>query len=531
MFKNLKSWFTGPDLQAAVQPAPPEVPKVRSRDLVATPPFLRSAKNATSKASLPKTDRNLLSTDLTTYRNQSTPVAMRSFIAASPDLSSAVFSYIRLGVTRGYTALAKNLDGTHSPEGTALLQQLLTRFDVLTDYSDGFSGVSSMRSNSESLAKELMSDGACCLELVLGKDRLPRRIQPLSVTHIEFKPDGKILKPVQKISGAEVDLDIPTFFYVALDQNLLDAYASSPLEAALKPVLSSEDFQNDIRRIVKRVIHPRLGVKIDEEKFLAALPQAAKATEEAVAAARASVVSDIESRLANLEPEDALVYFDTLGIELVNNGNASLSEEYRVLAGMIDSKMATGAKAMPSVLGHGTQSANIASTETMLFTKAVEGAVQLKLNEIYSRALTLALRLFGLDVYAEFTYDSVDLRPESELEAFKSTRQSRILEQLSLGLISDDEACIALTGKLPPAGYTKLSGTMFKSAKASEPADGTSNGGSALNQDQKSDTPAQARGQNKKADPQKTKAEDEAPVAKVEYLSVDELLMIVEEMG
>ena len=205
MFKNLKSWFNGPELQAATQPAPPEVPKVKSRDLVATPPFLRSAKNATSKASLPKTDRNLLSTDLTTYRNQSTPVAMRSFIAASPDLSSSVFSYIRLGVTRRYTALAKNLDGTHSPEGTALLQQLLTRFDVLTDYSDGFSGVSSMRSNSESLAKELMSDGACCLELVLGKDRLPRRIQPLSVTHIEFKPDGKILKPVQKISGAEVE--------------------------------------------------------------------------------------------------------------------------------------------------------------------------------------------------------------------------------------------------------------------------------------------------------------------------------------
>jgi hypothetical protein len=165
--------------------------------------------------------------------------------------------------------------------------------------------------------------------------------------------------------------------------------------------------------------------------------------------------------------------------------------------------MATGAKAMPSVLGHGTQSANIASTETMLFTKSVEGVVTLKLNEIYSRTLTLALRLFGLDVYAEFRYDSVDLRPESELEAFKSTKQSRLLEQLSLGLISDDEACIALTGHLPPAGYTKLSGTMFKSAKASEPADATSNSGSTLNQQQKSDQPDQARGSNKKADPQK----------------------------
>jgi hypothetical protein len=505
MFSSVKKFFGGgkPEMQAAAQPAPPEEPKVRSRDQVAVSSYLKSAKS-NSTSVLATTDRRLLQTDLTSIRNAAdTKTAIRDFVAASPDLSSAVFSYIRLGVTRNYTALAKNLDGTHSPEGTALLHQLLVRFDILTDYSTGFSGTSSMRSNSESLAKELLMEGACSLELVLGKDRLPRRIQPVSVKHIKFKPDGKQLKPVQIISGVETDLDIPTFFYCALDQDLLDPYASSPLEPALKPVLSSEDFQNDIRRIVKRVIHPRLEVKIDEVKFLAALPQQVKADEAKVAAARGQVVADIESKLANLEPEDALVYFDTIGVELLNNGNASLSEEYKVLGGMIDSKMATGAKAMPSVLGHGTQSANIASTETMLFTKSVEGVVTLKLNEIYSRTLTLALRLFGLDVYAEFKYDSVDLRPESELEAFKSTKQSRLLEQLSLGLISDDEASIALTGHLPPAGYVKLSGTMFKSAKASTPDDTTSNSGSTLNQKQASDQSSQPRGGNKKADPQK----------------------------
>jgi hypothetical protein len=65
-------------------------------------------------------------------------------------------------------------------------------------------------------------------------------------------------------------------------------------------------------------------------------------------------------------------------------------------------------------------------------------------------------------VYAEFAFSAPDLRPESELAAFRAMDQSRVLELLSLGLLSDEEASIQLTGKLPPAGMTPLSGTGFK---------------------------------------------------------------------
>jgi hypothetical protein len=116
---------------------------------------------------------------------------------------------------------------------------------------------------------------------------------------------------------------------------------------------------------------------------------------------------------------------------------------------------------MPSILGHGSGSQNVASSETLLFMKNAKGMVQEKLNEIYSRALTLAVRLFGYDVYVEFRYADIDLRPESELEAFRSMRQSRILEQLSLGFITDEQASIELTGQLPPPGFKPLSGTGF----------------------------------------------------------------------
>ena len=77
--------------------------------------------------------------------------------------------------------------------------------------------------------------------------------------------------------------------------------------------------------------------------------------------------------------------------------------------------------------------------------------------------LTQAVRLMGNDVYVEFKYADLDLRPQAELEAFRAMKQSRILEQLSLGLITDEEACIQLTGNLPRDGHVPLAGTYFKS--------------------------------------------------------------------
>ena len=510
MFEKLKTYF---GMDAATTLAPPDVLKVKSRDQISLPSFLKTSKP--TSAALPVQDRRLVNTDITAYRNgASTRVAMRDFIAASPDLASAVFAYLRTAITPGYTSVARNLDGTFNPEATNLLHQLVTRFDVIPTYGDGFSGSNSIRSISESLGKELMTYGSCAMEVVLGKDRLPKRLAPISVTQIQFfqdEKDPRILRPVQLVGSEKIDLDVPTFVYCSLDADLLEPYSTSPLEPALQPVLFAQEFMNDLRKIVKRAIHPRVAVRIDEEQFRKFMPQEAQANDTATADYMNSFISSVQSHINGLNPEDALVYFSTLGITIENGGNTSLSSEYEVLSGLIDAKMATGAKSMPSVLGHGSGSQNVASTESLMFAKAASGAVQEKLNEIYSRALTLSVRLFGFDVYVEFKYNPVDLRPESELEAFKQTKQSRLLELLSLGMITDDQAAIELTGQLPPIGYKPLSGTMFKSKQgaADTNPNGDSNGGSALNQGLTPDTPTQSRGQNKKKNPQGLETESE----------------------
>jgi hypothetical protein len=487
------STTSGGGAGSKLPPAPiPKAPKGQQ----SIPSHLTTANPADTP--LPEQDRRLAGVDITTLRSgATTKQIIRDFAAASPDLSAAVNAYLRTAITDTYTVVARDPDGTFNRDATDLAQQIMVRMDILGNYDDGFSGVWSIRSVSESLAKELLFNGSCAIELVLDKARLPRTLAPVSTTKIKFAPDTQWLRPIQFIGGEQIDLDIPTFFYVSLDQDLLQAYSASPLESAIQPVLFAAEFMNDIRRIVKRAVHPRLGVKIDLEKFKKSIPTEILHDQEKLTAFMASMVADIESRVNGLKPEDALVYFDTLGIDLLNNGNISLSKEYEVLDAMANAKLATGAKTLPSILGHGSGSQNIASSETLIFMKNVEGAVQLKLNEIYSKAITLAVRLFGQDVTVEFKYAPIDLRPISELEAFKVMKQSRVLELLSYGFLQDDEASIVLTGKLTPPGFKPLSGTGFfqpaPAAAGGNPASNTA-AGPGGSRTSKPATPTQSKG-------------------------------------
>jgi hypothetical protein len=484
--------------QAAAQLPPVIEPKVPNKQQTQQS-FSKRTKTSNGDQRLTATDRRTASLDILTLRNGlTTKATIHDLAAVSPDLSGSVWAYQRMVVTRGFTAVARNLDGTASPEATNALQQVIARFNYLTDYTDGFSAMSSIHSVAEALCKEFRMYGSGSLELVLDKARLPNRLQPISTTQLEFMEDTKgYTYPVQKVNGNEINLDQPTFFYEAMDQDLLQAYSDSPMEAALQATLADAEFTNDVRRVIKRALHPRLKAKINYEVFKKTIPPDVIGDPTKLREYHDNFIQGIAETVNGLEPDDALITFDTTDFDYLNNGNVTLNKEYEALQAMINSKMATGTKAPPAVLGHGSGSQNVASTETMLFVRYCEG-IQNHINSLLSRALTLAVRLLGYDVYVEFAFDRIDLRPDSELEAFRSMRQSRILEQLSYGFITDEDASLQMTGHLPPKGFKPLSGTRFTVQKASSenPESNTANGQrqGALGQDAKPDTPEQKKG-------------------------------------
>lgn len=412
-----------------------------------------------------KQDSGAATADIAKVARQAanTPGVIRSLARLTPDLSAAVNAYLRVGIPEKYRVIARNTaDGTFNRDATQLATNILRQIDLMPDYASGYSQVSSLRSLAESLAKELLIEGGCAMELVLDKNRMPYKFQPVSVSQLIWREDKntQAIFPQQLISGDYIDLDVPTFFYTALDQDLLSVYAISPLEGAVQPVLAAAQFATDMRRICQRHVFPRYDVEIDEEKLRARIPPEVLHDTQKLNGFMNDTISSIQTVINGMSPEDAIVHFDFFTVKTVETQGNEASE-FETVKSIYDEKVSTGAKVLPSILGHGSGSQNVASSETMVFMLAANGMVRLKLQEIFSKAMTLTVRLFGMDVTVDFQYDPINLRPESELESFRAMKQARVLELLSLGLLTDDEAALELTGELTPAGFKPLSGTGF----------------------------------------------------------------------
>lgn len=458
---------------AAVLPAVP-FPKAPTSTL-AYPGYRTNTTVNTS--AIRRVDRQMATSDrLITARNLSdTRQVIRSLAHSSPDLSSALSFILRVGIPEKYSMVSRDMDGKINREATALAHELIRRMTYLGNLDGSFTAQLSLQSLSEQLAIELMLDGAMCAELTLDKARVPASIFPVSVPTLKFYEEEEGFRMVQDIGGNEINLDVATVFYVALDQFQTEAYPSSYLEAAIQPILMDLDFNNDTRRVLKRAVLPRLKAIIDSEAVKRFTPPEILADGLKFQTYKQQIIQGIEQSVNSLNPEDALVSYDLVDFDTLDQNGSDPSTIIQNIQKVVNSKLAAGAKTLPTILGHGSNS-NASSTEAMLYLKQAN-IVRVKLGELYSRLMTTAVRLLGQDCYVEFNYEPLDLRPENELEAFKAMKQSRTLELLSLGLLTDEDACIALTGNLPPDGYQPLSGTMFQFGKresTENPASNTS---------------------------------------------------------
>lgn len=471
LLKFMRRMFSSPLEQGGMLAAaelPPDPPPKPPKPGGASYPGYRKSTDATT-AKIPTTKFDVANVDLAaTYRNgRSTSKTVRDFSRFSPELAGSIAAHNRIGIPEKFIAIARDPDGSFNVEATRLTMQILRRMNTMPDYINGFSQVSSLRSVSEALAKEIQQNGAMAMELVLDKNRLPLQFAPIPTDPdvLFFYEDGKGVKPVQKVGGDEIDLDLPTFFYVSIDQSLYDVYAHSPMEAAIQPVIASTTFLADLRRLCARHIFQRYDIAIDDEKFRARIPPDIAHDPDKLAKFYDETLAEIEEAITNLGVDEALVHFDFFTVETIKSDGSDTPATFETVRGIYDNKVATATKTPPSILGMGSKTQNVASTETLMFMKNADGMIRQKLQEMYSKALTLAVRLFGLDVTVEFEFDSIELRPSTELEAFRAMYAERITNLLSLGMMSDEEACLRLTGQLPPKGYKPLMGTMFKAGQ------------------------------------------------------------------
>jgi hypothetical protein len=85
---------------------------------------------------------------------------------------------------------------------------------------------------------------------------------------------------------------------------------------------------------------------------------------------------------------------------------------------------------------------------------------------ILANVFSFMIHQDGYQGFAEVSFCKGELRPELELEAHLTMRQSRLLTDLSHGLITDLEYHLLMHHRLPPDGAPELMGTGFMDASA-----------------------------------------------------------------
>lgn len=391
--------------------------------------------------------------------------AIRLLTRVHGDVGAAVGAQVRLANTP-LKITAYEANHQVSSRGNELVRFVLARLDVTTDYTKGYDDRMALASVKESLLKEVPQSGSCGLELVLDEQRLPSRLMPIPVRQITWQTGkeqiGNMRKviPSMQIDGVDTPLDFPTIFYAALDQDPENVYSRSPLEPALHTSIFHAEVVEDIRRVVRRSGHSRLMVKLDIEKVIQSAPPNVRQDADKLIAFLDEIREQVKDEVEGLTPESALVYYDTVNADYLHSQIGDRAD-YGPLMETIDGLQSTALRTPPSILGKrmgGSQ--NTSSTESLLFIKTAEG-LQPPVETVLTRALTLAIRLFGFDGYVKAEFTPINLRPDDELEAFKIMKQQRVLELLSLGFITDDEAAEEMgTGPRAP-NAPELSGTMF----------------------------------------------------------------------
>ena len=273
------------------------------------------------------------------------------------------------------------------------------------------------------------------------------------------------------MAGSFIPLDKPNIFYASLVQQSNSVFPRSPFEASLNAIYRHQEFIEDIFKVIRRTGHTRLVVKILQEAIQKLAPPEVADDPNKMTQFYADVRTEVETTLKNLNPEDALVLYDTA--EVSSASSAGDKADYSAILDTMSGMLASSLKTMPSILGMrigGSQS--LSNTESMVFLKLVEG-IRTPVETVLSRALTLALRLTtGADCYVHFRFNPIELRSPGELSAHKSVELQTTLRQLSMGWLSDDQAA-HLTNNFPRSPDAQdVSGTGFMdSAAATQPKD------------------------------------------------------------
>lgn len=391
------------------------------------------------------------------------------------DFSAAVNAYLTVADTP-MNLMVHDLNGEVDRDGLQTAHALLTVLGTRHDYSKGFQLKPGVATLNERMRYMLLLRGAISNELLFNKQFVPtgiRMVDPATLRWYEGAAGD--YKPVQldPATSNEISLDIPNFFVSFYRQDPNTIYTYSPFVSAINLVAARQQVINDLYRIIQRNGFPRLEVTVIEEVIRKNAPPDVRTDEAKMRTYIQARITEITNAVNNMRADSTFVHTDAIETDVLNKEGPKNSMDVSSVIDVLNQQNQAALKTMATIVGRGSQGVNTGTVEARVFSLNAE-QINKPIEEFWSQALTLALRLTGSESVVSVKFSPVEMRAATELEPMLTVKQTRLMEALSHGTITDDEYHMEMHGRPRPDSAPELSGTGFYGKSANVDTDSVS---------------------------------------------------------
>lgn len=394
---------------------------------------------------------------------------MKTLFRLDPDVSATVNSYLTLANTTP-RIIVRDMEGEIDREQTKELMKAIKVLTTPTDYTQGFQLKKNLMTLSEELRYMLLLRGGIGSELVLDKALAPTDLRHVDLASIQwFEKTPGVYKPAQVVPGTTdpVSLDVPTFFVAFYRRDPTTIYTDSTFVAAINTIAARQQVINDLYRLMKVTGYPRMDIKVVEEVLMRNAPSDIRNDPSKLVTWANARLASIRDQFEGLRTDQAFIHYDSVEPGMINDRNPGMSVDISAVIETLNAQNQAGLKTMSTVIGRGTSGVNTGSVEARI---AAMNADELNepVAELLTNVFSFLLHSSGYQGFAEVSFDKAELRPDTELEPQLLLKANRLRQDLSDGLITDDEYHLLMYGRLRPDSAKELAGTGFHNAKAGQ---------------------------------------------------------------
>lgn len=400
---------------------------------------------------------------------------IQDFMKFDPDVSAATNAYLTVANQKP-KFLVYDQQGQLDPAGQDQLMSLLAFLNNRNDYTLGFQMNKDLYTYCEEMRYMVLMRGMIAAELVVDKAFLPVEFRLVDPKTLLWKqPSPGVYKPSQQAPGQPepIDLDIPTFFTTFYRKDPTGIYTYSPFVSVVNTVAARQQIVNDLYRIMQISGYPRMHVKVLEEVIRKSAPPECNLDEKKMKEFTNARFAEIKATVAGMRADDIFVSSDAVEAGVMNADMPGMTINIDSVIEVLNGQNQAALKTMATIIGRGESGVNTASVEAMIFAFNAD-SINEPVAQMLGHLLTMMMRLQGFQGYVDVEFEKVELRPELELEPQRTQKQTRLLELLSYGLITDNEFHLELFGRPKPDEIPDMSGTGFMNPAPAVGSDGLS---------------------------------------------------------